>query len=44
MSQDPANLPPKAGTIAEHRLHETDTGSPEADRRSPTASTTSPST
>lgn len=29
MSKDPANLPPKAGTIAEHRLHETDTGSPE---------------
>ena len=29
MSSDPANLPPKAGTIAEHRLHETDTGSPE---------------
>ena len=29
MSEDPANLPPKAGTIAEHRLHETDTGSPE---------------
>ncbi len=29
MSKDPSNLPPKAGTIAEHRLHETDTGSPE---------------
>jgi small subunit ribosomal protein S15 len=29
LSKDPANLPPKAGTIAEHRLHETDTGSPE---------------
>ncbi len=29
MSKDPANLPAKAGTIAEHRLHETDTGSPE---------------
>ena len=29
MSKDPANLPPTAGTIAEHRLHETDTGSPE---------------
>ena len=29
MSPEPANLPPKAGTIAEHRLHETDTGSPE---------------
>lgn len=29
MSKDPANLPPKADTIAEHRLHETDTGSPE---------------
>ena len=27
MSSDPANLPPKADTIAEHRLHETDTGS-----------------
>ena len=23
------NLPPKSDTIAEHRLHETDTGSPE---------------
>ena len=29
MSPEPANLPPKAGTIAEHRLHGTDTGSPE---------------
>ena len=29
MSRDPANLPPKAGTIAEHRRHESDTGSPE---------------
>jgi small subunit ribosomal protein S15 len=29
MSSDPANLPPKADTIAEHRLHESDTGSPE---------------
>lgn len=29
MSKDPANLAPKADTIAEHRLHETDTGSPE---------------
>jgi small subunit ribosomal protein S15 len=29
LSQDPANLPPKGDTIAEHRLHETDTGSPE---------------
>ena len=29
MSSDPANLPPKADTISEHRLHETDTGSPE---------------
>ena len=25
----PTNLPPKADTMAEHRLHETDTGSPE---------------
>jgi small subunit ribosomal protein S15 len=25
----PANLPAKSGTISEHRLHETDTGSPE---------------
>ncbi len=25
----PANLPPKADTIAKHRTHETDTGSPE---------------
>ena len=29
MSSDPTNLPPKGGTIAEHRLHDTDTGSPE---------------
>ena len=29
MSSDPANLPPKGDTVAEHRLHETDTGSPE---------------
>ena len=29
MSSDPANLPPKADTIVEHRLHESDTGSPE---------------
>ena len=29
MSSDPSNLPPKADTIAEHRLHDTDTGSPE---------------
>jgi small subunit ribosomal protein S15 len=29
MSSDPSNLPPKAGTITEHRLHDTDTGSPE---------------
>jgi small subunit ribosomal protein S15 len=29
MSAEPANLPPKAGTIAEHRTHPTDTGSPE---------------
>jgi len=29
MSPEPANLPPKSGTIVEHRLHETDTGSPE---------------
>ena len=25
----PANLPPKTDTIADNRLHETDTGSPE---------------
>lgn len=25
----PTNLPPKADTIGEHKLHETDTGSPE---------------
>lgn len=29
MSSDPANLPPKAETIAAHRTHPTDTGSPE---------------
>ncbi|MGZ4704649.1 MAG: 30S ribosomal protein S15 [Acidimicrobiales bacterium] len=29
MSSDPSNLPPKGATISEHRLHETDTGSPE---------------
>ena len=29
MSAEPANLPPKADTIAEHRTHPTDTGSPE---------------
>jgi len=29
LSRDPANLPAKSGTIAEHRLHESDTGSPE---------------
>jgi small subunit ribosomal protein S15 len=29
MSAEPANLPPKADTIVEHRLHATDTGSPE---------------
>ncbi|MCC5952611.1 MAG: 30S ribosomal protein S15 [Acidimicrobiia bacterium] len=29
MSGSPANLPPKADTIAKHRLHESDTGSPE---------------
>lgn len=29
MSAKPANLPPKADTIAEHRQHGTDTGSPE---------------
>ena len=29
MSRDPTNLPPKADTISEHRLHDTDTGSPE---------------
>ncbi len=29
MSAEPTNLPPKAGTIAEHRTHPTDTGSPE---------------
>jgi small subunit ribosomal protein S15 len=29
MSREPSNLPPKAGTIEEHRLHDSDTGSPE---------------
>lgn len=29
MSAPPANLKPKGETIAEHRLHESDTGSPE---------------
>ena len=29
MSAEPANLPPKADTIAAHRTHPTDTGSPE---------------
>ena len=29
MSKPAAGLPPKAGTITEHRLHDTDTGSPE---------------
>ncbi|WP_334143745.1 30S ribosomal protein S15 [Rhabdothermincola sp.] len=29
MSRKPTNLPPKADTITEHRLHDTDTGSPE---------------
>jgi small subunit ribosomal protein S15 len=29
MSREPTNLPPKAATIAEHRTHDTDTGSPE---------------
>jgi small subunit ribosomal protein S15 len=29
MSREPTNLPPKADTIAEHRQHGTDTGSPE---------------
>jgi small subunit ribosomal protein S15 len=29
MSREPTNLPPKGDTIAEHRVHETDTGSPE---------------
>ena len=29
MASTPSNLPPKAGTIAEHRLHDSDTGSPE---------------
>jgi small subunit ribosomal protein S15 len=29
MSHAAANLPPKADTIADHRRHESDTGSPE---------------
>jgi small subunit ribosomal protein S15 len=29
MSRPPANLAPKGDTIAKHRTHETDTGSPE---------------
>ena len=29
MSRPPANLPPKGDTIAKHRKHESDTGSPE---------------
>jgi len=29
MSRPPANLPPKGDTIAKHRKHGTDTGSPE---------------
>ena len=29
MSKPAAGLPPKAGTINEHRLHDSDTGSPE---------------
>ncbi len=29
MSREPTGLPPKAATISEHRLHDTDTGSPE---------------
>jgi small subunit ribosomal protein S15 len=29
MSREPTNLPPKADTIGEHRLHDSDTGSPE---------------
>jgi small subunit ribosomal protein S15 len=29
MSKPAAGLPPKAGTISENRLHESDTGSPE---------------
>jgi small subunit ribosomal protein S15 len=29
MASNPTNLPPKAGTISEYRLHDTDTGSPE---------------
>ena len=45
MSSDPSNLAPKGATIEEHRLHDTDTGSPEVQIACcPTASTTSPST
>ena len=29
MSKPAANLPPKGDTIAKHRTHESDTGSPE---------------
>jgi small subunit ribosomal protein S15 len=29
MSKPAAGLPPKVGTITEHRLHDSDTGSPE---------------
>jgi len=29
MARIPTHLPPKEGTIAEHRLHDADTGSPE---------------
>ncbi|MFN8041500.1 MAG: 30S ribosomal protein S15 [Acidimicrobiales bacterium] len=28
-NREPTNLPAKSGTIEEHRLHESDTGSPE---------------
>jgi small subunit ribosomal protein S15 len=28
-NRSPANLPPKSGTIGQHRLHDSDTGSPE---------------
>jgi small subunit ribosomal protein S15 len=28
-NRSPANLPPKSGTIEKHRLHNSDTGSPE---------------
>ena len=28
-NRQPANLPAKAGTIEQHKLHDTDTGSPE---------------